>query len=121
MKKVLFLDDHAFWCGEIIEYLRDDKGLEVHYAQSYNEAVALMKREKHFDMSILDVILQNGKTGLLFAEQFKEHLGNIIFITGCNDQTTKTALESYNHVHKLDNIWEALDAFIQKTAAKSNV
>jgi CheY-like chemotaxis protein len=121
MKKVLFLDDHTFWSVEIIEYLRDDKGLEVHYAQSYNEAVAIMKKEKSFDMSILDVILQNGKTGLLFAETFKENLGNIIFITGCNDQTTNTALESYNHVHKLDNVWEALDAFIKLPAAKSNV
>jgi DNA-binding response OmpR family regulator len=114
MKKVLFLDDHAFWSGEIIEYLRDDKGLEVHAAQSYSEAEALLKKEGHFDMSILDVILQNGKTGLLLAENYKSQLGRIIFITGCNDQSTKIALENYEHVHKLDNIWDTLENFINR-------
>jgi len=119
MKKVLFLDDHAFWSDEIIEYLRDDKGLEVHYAQSYNDACKLVEKEKHFDMSILDVILQNGKTGILFAETFKkDKLGNIIFITGCNDQTTTAALGKYQHAHKMDNIWETLDNFINQSTSR---
>lgn len=112
IKKILFLDDHVFWSNEIIEYLRDDKGLDVYYAESYQEAVDLVKKHKKFDMSILDVILQNGKTGLLFAENFKSSLGDIIFITGCNDQSTKLALDKYKHINKLDNIWESLDDFI---------
>jgi len=112
-KTVLFLDDHVFWSNEIIEYLRDDMELDVYYAESYSEAVALVNKHKSFDMSILDVILQNGKTGLLFAENFKSKLGDIIFITGCNDQSTKIALENYKHIHKLDNIWDALNEFIE--------
>lgn len=113
MKKILFLDDHSFWSQEIVEYLKEEKGLDVHYAQSYNEAQAIMKKDKSFDMAILDVILQNGKTGIHFAEEHKEKLGDIIFITGCNDEFTLNALKSYKHASKLDNVWPTLDKFIE--------
>lgn len=111
--KILILEDHAFFASEIIEYFQEDTEIEGVYAKSYKEAIAAIEKHKKFDFSILDVILQNGKTGIDVARLHKEELGTIMFLTGCCDTTTLNALQEYIVVSKLEIIWPKLEQFIK--------
>jgi CheY-like chemotaxis protein len=111
--KILLLEDHAFFASELIEYFQEDTVWEVVYAKSYKEAITAIETHKKFDFSILDVILQNGKTGLDVAKLHKEELGSIMFLTGCCDATTLNALQEYIVVSKLEVIWPKLESFFK--------
>lgn len=110
--KILFLEDHAFFASDIVEYFQEDTDFECVYAKSYKEAVIAFEKHKKFDFSILDVILQNGKTGLDIAKTYKDKTGSIMFLTGCCDSTTLNALKEYIVVSKLEVIWPKIDMFI---------
>lgn len=110
--KVFLLDDHQFFATEIIEYLTEEKGCEVFYAQSYKEAEQIIHTHGPFDFSFLDVLLQNGKTGILFASEYEKYLGNIMFITGCVDKYTLDKLEDYACASKLFLLWDKIDSFL---------
>lgn len=111
--KILYLEDHEFFASEILEYIAEETPHEVYYAKTYKEAEQLLESHKKFDAAILDVILQNGKTGLLFAENYEEKLGDILFVTGCNDNITKNALSKYKNIAKMDVIWGNLQKFLK--------
>jgi DNA-binding response OmpR family regulator len=109
--KILMCDDHLFYSKEIVEKLRED-GHDVVYAPNFKEAESALLTQK-FDASLLDVLLQNGKTGIHLAEKYTHKLGRIMFITGCNDDMTiNTIKEKYACVSKLKTIWKYLDDFI---------
>jgi DNA-binding NarL/FixJ family response regulator len=109
--KILLLEDHSFFASELVEYFNEDTEFEVVYVKSYKEAVAALDIHKQFDYSILDVILQNGKTGIDIAKTYDTRLGKIMFLTGCTDQATLSALRNYIVVSKLEVIWPKLELF----------
>jgi len=98
--KILYLEDHAFFGDSVRDILLTDfPEHKIDYATSYSNAESLM-RDNNYDISILDVILQNGKTGIHFAEKYSHTLGNILFVTGCKDELTLKALEKYKYINK---------------------
>jgi DNA-binding response OmpR family regulator len=109
--KILLLEDHSFFASELVEYFNEDTKFEVVYVKSYKEAVAAIDTHTYFDYSILDVILQNGKTGIDIAKSYAPQLGKIMFLTGCTDQATLGALRNYIVVSKLEVIWPKLELF----------
>jgi len=111
--KILLLEDHAFFASELVEYFKEETTFEVVYVKSYKEAVEAMEKHKSFDYAILDVILQNGKTGLDIAKAYKDKLGSIMFLTGCCDHTTLSTLREFIVVSKLEIIWPKLDQFFK--------
>ena len=110
--KILYLEDHHFFAEEIIEYLEDDLEYEVAYADSWESVKAILDTGVVFDISILDVILKNGKTGVQVAQHWEPQLGKIIFLTGCSDDATHKAIEKYSVISKLHTVWEPLNSFL---------
>jgi DNA-binding response OmpR family regulator len=111
--KILLCDDHTFYSKEIVEKLRED-GHTVVYASNFKEAEKLITDNKAFDISILDVILQNGKTGIHLAEKYKSVLGRIMFVTGCIDDTTVNRLNgSYACASKAKCVIPPIDEFLK--------
>lgn len=108
--KIFYLEDHTFFASEVIEYLQEE-GHEVHYAVSYKEAQEVVNNGP-FDCTLLDVILQNGKTGILFAEEYADQLGRIMFITGTPDKSTLNAMSRYSSASKLFLIYDKLEEFL---------
>lgn len=109
--KILQLEDHPFFANEVTEYLVE-KGHEVVFTESWEQAEIVMMSGAKFDACILDVVLKNGKTGLHFAEKWKEKIGRPLFITGCVDEVTINAVNTYSAISKLTVIWNALDDFL---------
>jgi len=98
--KILYLEDHSFYGDILYKSLNIEfKGHNIDYATSYTQAESFMVNTK-YDVSLLDVILQNGRTGIHFAENFQKELGKILFITGCSDELTLKALKQYNYIPK---------------------
>lgn len=118
--KVLIVEDHSFFAEELIEYLRDDCFYEVVHASNFLDAVRLIKKENGFDFSILDILLQNGKTGVDIAEKFKDQLGRILFVTGCVDEAVLNKIENYASTSKLHEIWSPLEKFLAGGTPKIN-
>lgn len=109
--KVLLLEDHNFFASDLIEYFKEDTDFDLVYVKSFKEAVEAIEKHGYFDYSILDVILQNGKTGMDIVKTFKNKIGKFMFLTGCTDQATLNTLSEYIVVSKLDIIWPKLDLF----------
>lgn len=109
--KILFLEDHSFFASDIIEYFTEETNFELIHVKTYKEAIRAIEKNK-FDFAILDVILQNGKTGLDVAKYSPDKLGKIMFLTGCCDKTTLEALKEYIVVSKLEVIWPKLEDFL---------
>lgn len=100
--KVFYLEDHEFYAEDVIALLQKE-GHDVVYASSYKECLDILENET-FDCAILDVILQNGKTGLQLAEDYGDKLGRIMFLTGCVDKATiDTVVSRYPSANKLFN------------------
>jgi response regulator of citrate/malate metabolism len=112
--KILYLEDHPFFASDIVEYIKEETNHQLFFAKTYREATEYIIKENSFDLSILDVILQNGKTGLGFAREYKEKLGNIMFVTGCCDTATLDNLKEYIVVNKLELIFPKLKLFLDK-------
>lgn len=110
--KVFYLEDHVFFSEDILEYLKE-LDHEVFYAKTYNEAVQLIEEHKNFDVSLIDVILQNGKTGIHFVTKYEGSLGKIMFLTGCVDQPTLDKLSKWEVANKRDTIWDKLDKLLE--------
>ncbi len=110
--KVFYLEDHEFFSVDIIEYLQE-AGHTVFYAKTYAEAEKLIEEQKKFDVSIVDVILQNGKTGIHFVSKHEQNLGNVLFLTGCVDQATLDKLSKWKVASKRDIVWDALDTLLE--------
>lgn len=110
--KVLLLEDHNFFGDEIAEYLRDEMKADVSYAHTYDEAALMIEQRGPFDFSFLDIILQNGKTGIDIVNNYEQRLGKIMFITGCIDQATLERIKDYSSASKLYEIWPKLKAFV---------
>ena len=109
--KVFYLEDHEFFSVDIIEYLLENH--EVYYAKTYLEAEKLIEKHKNFDVSIVDVILQNGKTGIHFVSKYEGSLGKIMFLTGCVDQLTLDKLSKWEVASKREVIWDKLDKLLE--------
>lgn len=110
--KILYLEDHAFFGDSVVDILLTDfPEHKIDYATSYASAEALMKENK-YDISILDVVLQNGKTGIHFAENYTRTLGKILFVTGCKDELTLKALEKYKYINKDLKVIKVIKEFI---------
>lgn len=110
--KILYLEDHAFFGDSVIDILLTDfPEHSIDYATSYASAEILMRNNK-YDISILDVVLQNGKTGIHFAENYTVALGKVLFITGCKDELTLKALEKYNYINKDLRVIKVIKEFI---------
>jgi DNA-binding NarL/FixJ family response regulator len=112
--KILYLEDHSFFGDSVRDILVEDYPQhQIDYVTNYANAVNIMKENK-YDISILDVILQNGKTGIHFAEKFTPYLGKILFVTGCKDELTIKALEKYEYVNKDLKVISTIREFIKK-------
>ena len=109
--KVFYLEDHEFFSVDILEYLKE-LNHEVFYAKTYDEAERLINQHKNFDVSIVDVILQNGKTGIHFVTKYEGNLGKIMFLTGCVDQPTLDKLAKWEVVSKRETIWDKMDTIL---------
>lgn len=119
-RKILIVEDHSFFAKELIEYLTDDCSFEVVHASNFLEAEQLIKKENSFDFSILDILLQNGKTGVDVVEKFKDQLGRIMFVTGCVDEAVLNKIENYASTSKLREIWSPLEKFLTGGYPKIN-
>ena len=108
--KILMVDDHTFYSEMIVDWIRE-QGHEIHYVTRYDDAVKVLEKEGKFDFSILDVILQNGKTGLTIVKNYPTQLGKILFLTGCTDQPTLNSISPYASIHKTEVIWDHLEKF----------
>jgi DNA-binding NarL/FixJ family response regulator len=111
--KILILEDHTFFASDLLEYFDEETDYEIVYVRSYKEAVKALEKHKKFDYSILDVILQNGKTGLDIAYSYKNNTGKVMFLTGCCDASTLSTLQDFIVVSKLEVIWPKLEAFFR--------
>ena len=112
--KILYLEDHTFFAKEIVDHLRDDLKHEVVFADSWKSVKEVLDSGEVFEVSILDVILTNGKTGFHVAKTWEPQLGRIVFLTGCTDDATLKALEEYPTLSKLNSVWESLDEFLEE-------
>jgi len=110
--KVLYLEDHEFFSVDIIEYIKETDNM-LFYAKTYAEAEKLIEEHKNFDVSIIDVILQNGKTGIHFVTKHEGNLGEIMFLTGCIDQPTLDKLSKWRVASKREIIWEKIDKLFE--------
>ena len=101
--RILYLEDHLFFARGILEYLERDLHADITYVKSWKEVKAVLDSGESFDFSLLDVLLQNGKTGVHVAEasEWKKQLGNILFITGCTDDITLQAIKNFCSVSKM--------------------
>jgi response regulator of citrate/malate metabolism len=116
--KILYLEDHAFFGDSIYEILvQDFPEHQIDYATSYAQAEARILNNK-YDISLLDVILQNGKTGIHFTEKYNMDLGKILFITGCKDELTLKALAKYTYTGKNITVYETIKDFIKANEKK---
>jgi len=112
--KILYLEDHAFYGDEMYKTLHKDlSNHTVDYATNYSQAVSFMNN-KSYDISLLDVILQNGRTGIHFAEKYQKCLGHILFITGCKDEPTLEALKHYEYIPKSTKSLNLIRDFLGK-------
>jgi hypothetical protein len=120
--KVFYLEDHSFFADTIIEVLKeyiDD--IDIYYCKSYAEAEKTMKKYGPFTHSIIDVFLQNGKTGILFVEKHFDLLGKTVFVTGSKDRGTIETLnnKNYNSISKIyQSAEEVMEFIIHNTAPK---
>jgi len=109
--KILLVEDHSFFGNEINEYLVNKKH-DVSYAATYVKAVAAIKENGPFDFSLLDVLLQNGKTGIDIVSLFEARLGRIMFITGCISEDVIKSISPYSSATKREVIWPKIDRFM---------
>ena len=118
--KILFLEDHSFFAKEIIDYiqlfLNEKSEIDIYYANTYKEAVALLEKHKNFDRAILDVQLQNGRNGIEFADMNRSKIGKILFMTGCIEPQILGTLEEkkYQYISKQALLWDTLTKFIKE-------
>ncbi len=111
--KILLLEDHRFFGDELEEYFRIDLGAQVCYAHNYEEAVGMINTATEaYDFSFLDILLQNGKTGIDIVSKYEARLGKIMFITGCIDQATLQRIEKYCSASKSEVIWPKIEKFM---------
>lgn len=110
--RIFYLEDHEFFSVDIIEYLQES-GHDVFYSKTYADAVKLIEEHKNFDVSIIDVILQNGKTGIHFVSNYENNLGKILFLTGCVDKPTLDKLQKWSVASKREIIWSKLDKLLE--------
>lgn len=109
---ILYLEDHAFFGDSIHEALHEDfPNHTIDYATTYVQAESLTLKN-NYDISVLDVILQNGKTGIHFVEKYSNKLGKVLFVTGCKDDLTLKALEKYNNISKKPYVFDEIKKFI---------
>jgi CheY-like chemotaxis protein len=118
--KVLIVEDHSYFATELIAYLREDRLFDVVYASNFSDAVSALDGNSSFDFSILDILLQNGKTGVDIVEKFKNKLGRILFVTGCVDEAVLNKIEDYASASKLHEIWPPLEKFLAGGCPKIN-
>lgn len=112
--RILYLEDHAFFGDSLFEMLvQDFPQHQFEYATSYAQAEARILNNK-YDLSLLDVILQNGKTGIHFVEKYNQDLGKVLFVTGCSDTLTLKTLEKYNYTGKDIKVLKVITEFIRK-------
>lgn len=112
-EKVLLVEDHAFFAGEVAEYLDEERNFNVVTAKTFEDAVRQIKKNGPFAYSFLDILLQNGKTGVDLAETYKKELGRIMFVTGCVDETILSKISQYASASKLSEIWQKLEDFLE--------
>ena len=76
--------------------------------------------EKCWDFGLIDIILQNGKTGLLFTEKYSHRIKKIMYVTGCVDEPTIDAMNNSPHASasKAVVIWETLERFLHGETPK---
>lgn len=111
--RILLLEDHNFFGDEVAEYLHDDLHYEVCYAHNYDQAIDLINQYDHFDYSFIDVLLQNGRTGIDVVSNYEKQLGKIMFITGCADTPTLDRIKKYASASKLFEIWPKIQCFLK--------
>lgn len=115
-QKILFLEDHQFWANEVIEFLRDDLGYEVKFVTSYSECHKLLEADPTiYDYSIVDLILQNGKSGMDIVQKYKSKMGRIVFVTSCIDKPSLDTIKAYPSIAKIDEVLSPLKRFLNDT------
>lgn len=122
--KILYLEDHEFYAVDILKLLRK-LGHEVFWCKSYKEFKEQIENQT-FDCSILDMILQNGKTGLELAETYSDILGRIMFLTGCVEKATlDTIIDKYPSANKMiiprEKIKQFLDGGYPKISNEEDI
>lgn len=95
--RIFYLEDHTFFATDIVKNLKY-LGHEVFYAPTYKAGEKIVEKHGPFDVSILDVLLKNGRTGIVFAEKHKPKLGRFMFLTGCRDEATLSTLGSKRYI-----------------------
>lgn len=110
---VLLVEDHSYFASEIRDYLESDCGYKVIYAANYADACRAVKRYGPFKFSFLDILLQNGKTGVDLVERYEQELGRVMFITGCVDETILNKIAEHASASKLQEIWPQLEDFLE--------
>jgi CheY-like chemotaxis protein len=98
--KILLVEDDRLISEAIYEYLIDeeylDRANEITIANSYQQAVDLLKKKKDFELIIVDILLGSGKTGLdlveFIREEQKNYLVPIICITALSDTLPETEI-----------------------------
>jgi response regulator RpfG family c-di-GMP phosphodiesterase len=118
--RALVVEDHSYFGNEIVSFLKEDCAFDVVYAANYLDAVKALQTTE-FDFSFLDILLQNGKTGVDIAENFRKKLGKIMFITGCVDDTVLSRIKDYASASKLCEIWPLLEKFVAGGCPKIRV
>ena len=104
--KVLLLEDHMF-CAEMMCDLFKDRKIEIIHASNYNAGIKAWEKEE-FDFAILDILLQNGRTGLEFYHQIMKESIPIFFLTGCIDDITLDQVNGYKVIQKNEEELEKL-------------
>jgi DNA-binding NtrC family response regulator len=108
---ILLVEDHGFFGNEINEYFLRQKHT-VAYASNYLDAVAKIKASAPFDFCFIDVLLQNGRTGIDIVNEFEPKLGRIMFITGCIDEDILKRISKYSSATKRQEIWPKIEKFM---------
>lgn len=95
MTKVAILDDEIIIC-ETLEKFLSELGYNVAgYALSYEEAIELLEKESP-DIFLLDINLNQSKSGKDFAAYLREHSATpLIFISSYSDKNTLDSVKEF--------------------------
>lgn len=123
--KILYLEDHEFYAVDIVKFLKK-LNHEVVWCQSYKEFKKHIEDNQFFDCSILDMVLQNGKTGLELAETYSHNLGRVMFLTGCVDKIIlDNIIKNYPSANKMiipkEKIKQFLDGGYPKISNEEDI
>ncbi len=110
LKKILILDDEQEIADELKCWLSQDEGYQVDCVTRVEDAIPKIQ-SKHYDLLIVDILLQGFTSGVDFIAGFKNDLPRpkIIVLTAVISQELEHMLETRRITHLVSKILKKPD------------